>query len=61
MDSIELYPASEGFFAFQNEQKDKGLLLQLDSGMFYEFVEADKFYNEHPKRLTIGEVELGIN
>ncbi|RLD23041.1 MAG: hypothetical protein DRI70_09890, partial [Bacteroidetes bacterium] len=61
VDSIELYPASEGFFAFQNEQKDKGLLLQLDSGMFYEFVEADKFYNEHPKRLTIGEVELGIN
>ncbi len=61
VDSIELYPASEGFFAFQNEQKDKGLLLQLDSGMFYEFVEADKFYDEHPKRLTIGEVELGIN
>jgi GH3 auxin-responsive promoter len=61
VDSIELYPASEGFFAFQNEQKDKGLLLQLDSGMFYEFVEVDKFYDEHPKRLTIGEVELGMN
>jgi len=61
VDSIELYPASEGFFAFQNEQKDKGLLLQLDSGIFYEFVEADKFFDEHPKRLTIGEVELGTN
>jgi len=61
VDSIELYPASEGFFAFQNEQKDKGLLLQLDSGIFYEFVEADKFFDEHPKRLTIGEVELETN
>ena len=61
VDSIELYPASEGFFAFQNEQKDKGLLLQLDSGMFFEFVEADKFFDEHPERLTIGQVELGTN
>ena len=61
VDSIELYPASEGFFAFQNEQKDKGLLLQLDSGIFYEFVEADKFFDEQPKRFTIGEVELGTN
>ncbi len=61
VDSIELYPASEGFFAFQNEQKDPGLLLQLDSGMFYEFVRADEFFTEHPKRLTIGQVELGVN
>ncbi|KAA1244315.1 GH3 auxin-responsive promoter family protein [Aquimarina sp. RZ0] len=58
---IELYPASEGFFAFQDTQKEKGMLLQLDSGMFYEFVEANTFFNEHPKRITIGEVEIGIN
>lgn len=61
VDSIELFPASEGFFAFQNEQKDKGLLLQLDSGIFYEFVEASHFFEEAPKRITIGDVKLGVN
>ncbi len=61
VDSIELYPASEGFFAFQNEQNDKGLLLQLNSGMFYEFVEASTFFEPNPVRLTIGEVEVGVN
>jgi len=58
---IELYPASEGFFAFQDRQNEKGMLLQLDSGMFYEFVKADEFFDENPKRLTIGEVETGVN
>lgn len=58
---IELYPASEGFFAFQDSQNEKGMLLQLDSGMFYEFVKADEFFEENPKRLTIGEVEKGVN
>jgi len=61
VDSIELFPASEGFFAFQDSQTEKGLLLQLDSGMFYEFVKADDFFSENPKRLTIGEVEIGVN
>ncbi len=60
-DSIELYPASEGFFAFQDSQKEKGMLLQLNSGIFYEFIEASKFYDENPKRLTIGEVEIDVN
>lgn len=59
--SIELFPASEGFFAFQDSQKEKGMLLQLDSGIFYEFVAADQFFEKEPKRLTIGEVQLGIN
>ncbi|GAB5400739.1 MAG: GH3 auxin-responsive promoter family protein [Aureisphaera sp.] len=61
VDSIELFPASEGFFAFQNEQKDPGLLLLLNSGIFYEFVPADRFFEENPPRLTIGEVELDVN
>lgn len=61
VDSIELFPASEGFFAFQDRQDEKGMLLQLDSGMFYEFIKADDFYSENPRRYTIGEVELGIN
>lgn len=61
VDSIELYPASEGFFAFQDKQDEKGMLLQLDSGMFFEFVKADEFFDENPKRLLLDEVELGIN
>ena len=61
VDSIELYPASEGFFAFQDKQTEKGMLLQLDSGMFYEFIKADEFFDENPKRLTVGEVKMGVN
>lgn len=59
--SIELYPASEGFFAFQDKQDVAGMLLQLNSGMFYEFIKAEEFFDKNPKRLTIGEVEIGIN
>ncbi|HET8886116.1 MAG TPA: GH3 auxin-responsive promoter family protein [Salinimicrobium sp.] len=61
IDSIELFPASEGFFAFQDKQNDKGMLLQLNSGIFYEFIKAEEFHEKNPKRLTIAEVEIGIN
>ncbi len=61
VDSIELYPASEGFFAFQDKQNEKGMLLQLNSGIFYEFIKADEFFNKNPKRISIKDVELGIN
>ncbi len=61
IDSIELFPASEGFFAYQNAQNDKGMLLLLDYGIFYEFVKADNFYDENPERLTIKDVEIGVN
>ncbi len=61
VDSIELFPASEGFFAYQNSQKEKGMLLLLNSGIFYEFIKADEFFEESPKRITIAEVETGIN
>ncbi|MEM9001257.1 MAG: GH3 auxin-responsive promoter family protein [Bacteroidota bacterium] len=61
MDSIELFPASEGFFAYQNSQKEKGMLLLLNSGVFYEFVRADDFFSANPKRVTLKEVELGVN
>jgi phenylacetate-coenzyme A ligase PaaK-like adenylate-forming protein len=61
VDSIELYPASEGFFAFQDTRTEEGMLLQLDSGMFYEFIKADEFFDENPEILTIGEVEVGVN
>ena len=61
VDSIELFPASEGFFAYQDSQKDNGMLLLLNSGIFYEFIKVDEFFTENPKRYTIGEVELGVN
>lgn len=61
VDSIELYPASEGFFAFQYKQNEKGMLLQLNSGIFYEFVKADEFFNKNPQRITIKDVEIGVN
>ncbi|TYB78740.1 GH3 family domain-containing protein [Bizionia myxarmorum] len=61
VDSIELYPASEGFFAYQDKQSEKGMLLLLNSGIFYEFVVAETFFNENPIRLTLKDVEIGVN
>ena len=61
VDSIELFPASEGFFAYQNSQTEKGMLLLLDAGIFYEFVKADEFFNQNPKRITLKEVKININ
>ncbi|WP_165749414.1 GH3 auxin-responsive promoter family protein [Cellulophaga sp. Z1A5H] len=61
VDSIELFPASEGFFAYQNSQKEKGMLLLLKSGIFYEFIKSDEFFEANPKRITIKDVEIGIN
>ena len=61
VDIIELYPASEGFFAFQDSRKEEGLLLNTDSGIFYEFVPADEIEKENPARLTLKEVELNKN
>jgi hypothetical protein len=61
VDSIELFPASEGFFAYQDKQNEKGMLLLLDAGIFYEFIPASQFQEENAPRFTIGEVEIGIN
>ncbi|UKT64873.1 GH3 auxin-responsive promoter family protein [Pedobacter mucosus] len=61
IDSIETYPASEGFIAYQDSQKDKGLLLLADAGIFYEFIPTDEFYNENPTRLSLGEIKLETN
>ena len=61
IDSIETYPASEGFIAFQDSQEDEGLLLLLNSGIFYEFIPTEEYFKENPKRLSIDEVELGVN
>ncbi|MDW3195708.1 MAG: GH3 auxin-responsive promoter family protein [Cytophagales bacterium] len=61
IDSIETYPASEGFIAYQDTQHEEGLLLLANSGIFFEFVPADKYFEENPPRYTIDEVEIGIN
>ena len=61
VDSLELYPASEGFIAFQEKLNEKGLLLLLDYGIFYEFIPADEFYDENPTRISLGEVKVGVN
>ncbi|CAA0153628.1 GH3 auxin-responsive promoter family protein [Tenacibaculum maritimum] len=61
IDYIELYPASEGFIAYQDSQKEKGMLLQLNSGIFYEFIPATEFFEENPTRISLKEVVLGVN
>ena len=61
IDSIETFPASEGFFAYQNSQYDNSLLLLLNSGIFFEFVPTENFFDENPPRLSISEVELDTN
>ena len=58
VDSIETYPASEGFIAFQDTQHEDGLLLNLAGGIFYEFIPLDEIHNEKPSRLHLEEVEL---
>jgi len=61
VDSVETYPASEGFIAFQDMPDHQGLLLNSDSGIFFEFIPADEFFNEHPTRLMIDQVEPGVS
>ena len=68
IDSVETYPASEGFIAYQDlpagrhgTQNEEGLLLLLNSGIFFEFIPAEEYFNENPSRLSIGEIELGKN
>jgi phenylacetate-coenzyme A ligase PaaK-like adenylate-forming protein len=61
IDSIETYPASEGFIAFQDLQKETGLLLLVNSGIFYEFIPSEEYFNEYPTRINIKDVELEKN
>ena len=54
IDSVETYPASEGFIAFQDSQSNPGLLLNTNSGIFFEYVPIEEIANENPVRLTLG-------
>ncbi len=61
IDYIELYPASEGFIAYQDSQTEKGMLLQLNSGIFYEFIPSAEFFDENPARISLKDVKIGVN
>ncbi len=61
VDTIELYPASEGFIAYQDCQKEKGMMLLVDNGMFYEFIPSEEFFEENPTRLSLADVKIGVN
>lgn len=61
VDAIELYPASEGFIAYQDREESDGLLLLLNSGIFFEFIPAEEYFNDNPTRIGIEEVQLGKN
>ena len=61
IDTIELFPASEGFFAFQDSQNAEGLLLNTNSGIFFEFVPAGEIFNDNPTRLSLKDVKMGEN
>jgi hypothetical protein len=59
--TIELYPASEGFLAYQDSQEAEGLRLNINSGIYFEFIKADEYFTDNPKRYALHEVELGVN
>jgi len=61
IDCIELFPASEGFFAFQDSQNAEGLLLNTNSGIYFEFIPATEIYNNNPTRLSLKDVKVGEN
>jgi hypothetical protein len=57
---VELYPASEGFIAYQDVPGERGMRLNVDDGLFFEFIPADEILDEHPTRLTLEEVECDV-
>ncbi|MFI5194181.1 MAG: GH3 auxin-responsive promoter family protein [Chitinophagales bacterium] len=61
VDTIETYPASEGFFAFQDSQQEEGLLLNTNSGIFFEFVPAAEIFDKEPTRISLKDVQMGVN
>ena len=61
VDSIELYPASEGFIAYQDSQNDNSLLLMVNSGIYYEFIPVSEYFHNNPTRISLKDIELGVN
>jgi len=61
MNYLETYNASEGFFGIQDQKDSRDLLLMLDYGVYYEFIPIENLDQEHPKTLSLEEVELHKN
>ncbi|MFQ3341715.1 MAG: hypothetical protein ACI9TK_001383, partial [Flavobacteriaceae bacterium] len=61
LDSVEFYPASEGFFAYQDNQNDHGLLLLVNHGIYYEFIEAKTFFDKTQEAASLEDVKIGVN
>lgn len=61
IDTIETYPASEGFIAFQDTQNETGLLLNINAGIFFEFIPVENYFDDQPKRLSLADIELEKN
>jgi hypothetical protein len=61
VDTVETFPSSEGFFAFQDSLNNEGLLLNTNSGIFFEFIPAGEIFNENPTRLSLADVKMGEN
>jgi hypothetical protein len=61
IDTIETFPASEGFFAYQDTLDQEGLLLNTNSGIYFELIPAQEIFNENPTRLSLAEVKLNEN
>jgi hypothetical protein len=61
IDSVEVYPASEGFIAYQDSQKENGMLLCVNNGIFYEFIKRDDFFKQNPKRINLSKVVVGVD
>lgn len=61
VDTIELFPASEGFIAYQDSQSETGMMLLVDNGMFYEFIASEEFFSENPQRISLADVKIGVN
>lgn len=59
--TIETFPASEGFFAFQDSQQAEGLLLNTNSGIYFEFVPIAEVFSDNPTRLGLADVKVGEN
>jgi len=58
VDTIQTFPASEGFFAFQDDYQKEGLQLLTNHGIFYEFVPLEEYGKPDAKRLTLKDIEL---
>ena len=61
VDGVEVYPASEGFIAYQDSQEKEGMLLCVNHGIFYEFIPSDEFFDKNQTRISLEDVKLGVN